>query len=238
MQRLFKLSFTLDVFCSRDTLAENSAASSASKPTTSRAFFRVQSQYLASEFRALCVPQGTVLRASSDPRSLCGVNLLYADLVLLNIRALGILRGIVGYVSVTFGAHIIRAVHPPQLNSRFSSTQVPHLNRVTSQSHRACRCRPARHRVSVPDTTAPVRRRAQLLHVFGELFRCRLLVRPVRSGFPQFPQPCGISESLQSSTVPVRLGPVVQGLDLELILAPLTSRRSAEHSTRSTSVAL
>ena len=38
------------------------------KPTPSRAFSRVQSQ---SASRALCVPQRTVLRASSDPRPLC-----------------------------------------------------------------------------------------------------------------------------------------------------------------------
>ena len=70
--RLFKFSFALDVCCSRDTQAENSlsrdaefaTAGLASKTTSSRAFLSVP------ESRALCVPQRTVLRASSDPRTL------------------------------------------------------------------------------------------------------------------------------------------------------------------------
>ena len=126
VSRSFKFFFALDVSCPRDTQVENSlsrdaelaAAGSASKTD------------LLTSFLSRAVPVSCFLRLEhiaylkellSAPLQTLGlfvgnvshVNLLCADWVLLNIRALGILRGIVGYVSVSFGAHIIRAVLPP-----------------------------------------------------------------------------------------------------------------------------
>ena len=58
-----------------------------------------------------------------------------------------------------------------------------------------------------------------------------LRYKPVPSALRDVAVPAVINSSSASR-------PVIQGLDFELIFAPLTSRRSAEHSTRSTSVAL
>ena len=108
-------------------------------------------------------------------------NVSCADLVLLNIRAPGILRGIIGYVSVSVrgshhpcGSHSITELAPlVDLRTSPQSCGFSVAPRLQVSTCTSPRLRSSHHCPRPTTRSAPAR--------LGEPSRCRLLVRPVRS---------------------------------------------------------
>ena len=228
--RLLKFSFALDVSSSRDTLAENSlsrdaeftAAGSVSKTDPFASL-------LSSAVPVSCICTSSAFRprffrpSASSLESVSRVNFLYANLVLLISCVYGIHCSIVGCHSVSFGIHTIRAVLHPKMNPRFSSVLVPRLNRVTSQSKTTCQS-PLHQADDVPSSCT------NSLVVDYWLDLSSLRYKPVPAALREVAVSAVVNNSSASS------GP---GTSLRARSAhPLTSRRSAEHSTCSTSLAL